>query len=87
MKLVPCPLNGPRPMEEFVYGGEVRTAPEPDAADDASWARHVYHRQGVPATRQEWWYHQPSGYWFIALRDTASGEFLDAFDAIRGPTP
>ncbi|MEY2854751.1 MAG: Sarcosine oxidase, delta subunit family, partial [Pseudomonadota bacterium] len=24
MKLIPCPLNGLRPVDEFVYGGEVR---------------------------------------------------------------
>ena len=53
--------------------------------DDAAWARHLYDRQGVPATRREWWYHQPSGYWFIAVRDTLSGEFLDAFDASKEP--
>ncbi len=86
MKLVPCPLNGPRPMEEFAYGGEVRLAPDA-AVDDAAWARHVYHRQGVPATRREWWYHVPSGYWFIAVRDTLSGEFVEAFDPLKGPAP
>jgi sarcosine oxidase subunit delta len=80
MKLVPCPLNGPRPMEEFVYGGELREPPAPDV-DDAAWGRHVYERQGVPATRREWWYHLPSGYWFIAVRDTLNGEFLDSYAA------
>ena len=84
MKLVPCPLNGPRPLEEFVYGGEVRTAPD-GAVDDAAWGRYVYGRQGVAATRREWWYHSPSGYWFIAVRDTLSGEFLESFDAAKGP--
>ncbi len=54
-----------------------------DDADDAAWGRHVFNRQGVPATRREWWYHQPSGYWFIAVRDTANGEFLETFDAGR----
>ena len=83
MKLVPCPLNGPRPLEEFIYGGEVRERSAPEALDDAGWGRYLYERQGVPATRREWWYHQPSGYWFIAVRDTLSGEFLDSFDARR----
>jgi sarcosine oxidase, subunit delta len=83
MKLVPCPLNGLRPMEEFVYGGELRRAPAPLPDDDAAWARHVYDRQGVPATRREWWYHQPSGFWFIAMRDTLSGEFLETYSATQ----
>ena len=83
MKLVPCPLNGPRPMEEFVYGGEVRATPDEASVDDAAWGRHVYGRQGVPATRREWWYHLPSGYWFIAERNTLSGEFVATFDAAK----
>jgi sarcosine oxidase subunit delta len=49
--------------------------------DDAVWARHVYNRLGVPGQRREWWYHQPSGYWFIAERDTLTGEFLRSYDA------
>jgi len=85
MKLVPCPLNGPRPMEEFVYGGELRAAADPAGADDAAWGRHVFNRQGVPATRREWWYHAPSGYWFVAVRDTATGEFIETFDAREPP--
>jgi sarcosine oxidase subunit delta len=81
MKLVPCPLNGPRPLEEFLYGGEWRATPSPLPMDDAAWARHVYDRLGIPAARREWWYHLPSGYWFIAERDTLSGEFLRTYDA------
>jgi sarcosine oxidase subunit delta len=84
MKLVPCPLNGPRPLEEFVYGGEVRAAIDETSVDDAAWGRHVHARQGVPATRREWWYHLPSGYWFIAERDTLSGEFIATVDAAKG---
>lgn len=78
MKLVPCPLNGPRPMEEFHYGGEVREL-DPEVPD-AAWARQVFERLGVPGVRFEWWYHQPSGHWFVAERDTATGEFLRTLD-------
>ncbi|MCW5622970.1 MAG: sarcosine oxidase subunit delta, partial [Burkholderiales bacterium] len=53
MKLMPCPINGPRPVSEFVYGGEVREMPDPAACDDAAWARHVFHRSGVPGVKQE----------------------------------
>lgn len=74
-------------MEEFVYGGEVRAPTAVAADDDAAWARQVFDRQGVPAIRREWWYHQPSGYWFIAVRDTASGEFLRCLDAAAGIAP
>ena len=34
--------------------------------------------------KREWWCHTPSGYWFIAERDTARDEILD--DLRRGRT-
>jgi sarcosine oxidase subunit delta len=79
MKLIPCPLNGLRPADEFVYGGEVRVAPDPAKAGDAEWARYVFHRSGVPGIKKEWWCHTPSGYWFIAERDTLRDEFLASY--------
>jgi sarcosine oxidase subunit delta len=83
MKLIPCPLNGPRPADEFVYGGEVRPMPDPAAVDDAAWARHVFHRSGVPGMKREWWCHMPSGYWFVAERDTSTDEFVASYPASR----
>jgi sarcosine oxidase subunit delta len=81
MKLIPCPLNGPRPADEFVYGGEVRAMPDPAACGDADWARYVFHRSGAPGIKQEWWCHTPSGYWFIAERDTLNDEFVTSYPA------
>ncbi len=78
MKLIPCPLNGLRPADEFIYAGEVRPMPDSHCTD-ADWARHVFHRSGVPGIKQEWWCHTPSGYWFIAERDTTSDEILSSF--------
>lgn len=69
MKLMPCPINGPRPVSEFVYGGEVREMPDPDTVTDAQWADYVFNRSGIPGVKKEWWYHGPSGTWFIAERD------------------
>ncbi len=83
MKLIPCPLNGPRPADEFVYGGEVRPMPDLAASNDAAWARHVFHRSGVPGMKREWWCHAPSGYWFIAERDTSTDEFVASYPAAR----
>lgn len=76
MKLMTCPVNGPRSISEFAYGGELRPMPDPVAATDAAWADYVFHRSGVPGMKLEWWCHTPSGVWFIAERDTAC-------DAIR----
>jgi sarcosine oxidase, subunit delta len=85
MKLIPCPLNGLRPADEFIYGGEVRVAPDARAASDAEWARHVFHRSGVPGVKKEWWCHTPSGYWFIAERDTLRDEFVASYPASQLP--
>jgi sarcosine oxidase, subunit delta len=85
MKLLTCPLNGPRPLLEFVCGGEVRDMPVDvggtRACSDAEWIRYLLNRNSVPRVKREWWCHTPSGYWFIAERDTARDEFLRTYDA------
>lgn len=79
MKLMPCPINGPRPISEFVYGGEVREMPDPDAVSDAQWADYVFNRSGIPGVKKEWWYHGPSGTWFIAERDVGRDVILRTY--------
>lgn len=70
MKLLTCPINGTRPLSEFIFGGEYRTAPDQNTCSDAEWAAYVHNRQGAPGDKKEWWYHSPSGTWFIAERNT-----------------
>ena len=72
MKLMTCPINGPRAISEFAYGGEVRSMPDPQEAGDARWADYVFNRNSLPAVKAEWWCHTPSGVWFIVERDTAT---------------
>jgi len=79
MKIIHCPVNGPRPLQEFAYGGEFRPMPDPDQATDAQWAAYVYHRNGVPGIKREWWYHLASGVWFIAERDTLKDQFIRTY--------
>ena len=79
MKLIPCPLNGPRNITEFAYGGEVRAAPA--EADDEHWADYVWSRENRAGTVREWWCHLPSGYWFIAERDTVLDEIVRTYPA------
>jgi sarcosine oxidase, subunit delta len=69
MKLMNCPVNGLRPVSEFVCWGEQRTAPPEDCSDEA-WADHVFNRNGAPGVKTEWWCHTPSNTWFLARRDT-----------------
>jgi sarcosine oxidase subunit delta len=70
MKLLTCPINGTRPLSEFIFGGEYRAAPNQNTCSDAEWAAYVHNRQGAPNDKKEWWYHAPSGTWFIAERNT-----------------
>lgn len=79
MKLLTCPINGPRPLSEFLFGGELRPAPDPSIVTDQQWADYVFNRQGEPGVRKEWWYHLASGTWFIAERDNQKDEVLRTY--------
>ena len=74
MKLMKCPINGVRPIQEFFYWGECRDMPDPDKATDVEWADYVFNRNGAPGVKKEWWCHLASGVWFIAERDTQADE-------------
>ncbi len=79
MKLLRCPINGLRPLQEFSYGGEVRESPDPASAADKQWAHYVFNREGEPGVKREWWYHIASGTWFIAERDNVKDIFLKTY--------
>jgi sarcosine oxidase, subunit delta len=79
MKIMTCPINGPRAVTEFTYWGEVRPMPDPASVSDAQWADYVFNRHGAPGVKKEWWCHTPSNTWFIAERDTARDEVLRTY--------
>jgi sarcosine oxidase, subunit delta len=79
MKIMTCPVNGPRPVVEFAYAGELREMPNPDEASDAQWADYVFNRNGAGGIKREWWCHTPSGVWFIAVRDTVNDQVLQTY--------
>ena len=79
MKLMTCPINGARPVSEFIYGGEVRPMPNPQTADDAMWADYVFNRNGAAGVKQEWWCHMPSNTWFLVDRNTVTDEILRTY--------
>lgn len=81
MKILVCPLNGPRPVSEFAYGGEVRRMPDPDRCSDREWSDYVFNRSGSPGIKYEWWCHIASGFWFIAQRDTARDVVIATYPA------
>ena len=79
MKLMPCPVNGLRPVQEFAFGGEYRQMPDPAQVTDEQWADYVFNRDGEPAVKKEWWYHLSSGVWFIAERDNQSDRIVRTY--------
>ena len=74
MKIMVCPLNGPRNIEEFHCRGEVKIMPDPSTVTDEQWAEYLFMEANPAGRIREWWLHVPSSTWFIAERDTVSGE-------------
>lgn len=81
MKIMICPLNGPRNISEFSYGGEVRDMPDQNSCSDEEWADYVFNKDNQISIVREWWMHTPSSYWFIAERHTASDDIIRSYDA------
>lgn len=79
MKLMRCPINGMRPLQEFTYGGEFRPMPDPNTCDDRTWSDYVFNRNGDPGVKREWWYHDASGTWFIAERNTLTDDIISTY--------
>ena len=81
MKIMNCPLNGPRNILEFVWGGEVKAMPDPAKCSDAEWAEYTFLENNTAGIVREWWCHVPSSYWFIAERNTVTDEILKTYPA------
>ena len=81
MKIMHCPLNGPRNISEFVCGGEVTVPPDPNRSSDAEWADYVFMPDNPAGVVREWWFHAATAYWFIAERDTRTDEILKTYPA------
>ena len=79
MKILTCPMNGPRNIDEFQSLGPVREGPAPDALTDAEWARHLFRADNRRGVVTEWWRHVPSNVFFLAERDIVTNEILRTF--------
>lgn len=80
MKVMTCPLNGPRNISEFTYGGEFKQMPDPQTCTDTEWADYVFNSEDSLGVVREWWMHNPSSYCFLAERHTGSDEILRTLD-------
>lgn len=77
MKILKCPLNGPRNISEFVWGGEMKPMPDPATANDAEWTEYLFLEENLAGEITEWWLHAPTNYWFIARRNTITDEIIE----------
>lgn len=79
MKIMTCPLNGPRNIAEFVCGREVKEMPDPATCSDETWAAHLFLEDNIAGEVTEWWMHVPTSYWFIVRRNTITEEILQTY--------
>ncbi len=89
MKIMTCPMNGPRNISEFVWGGDVKRDPG-QACTDGDWADHLFLEDNAAGEVDEWWLHAPSNTWFIARRNTVTDAILwtrTLDDYFRGAAP
>jgi sarcosine oxidase, subunit delta len=77
MRILNCPLNGPRNISEFVCFGEVKEQPDPQTSSDEDWTAYLFLEQNVAGVADEWWLHAPTNYWFIVRRNTVTDEVLE----------
>lgn len=81
MKIIACPLNGPRNINEFTCFGPVHWVADEQALSDAEWCRYLFYLDNRAGVIREWWRHNSSNYFFIAERNTVTDEILRTFGA------
>ncbi|MGX1741179.1 sarcosine oxidase subunit delta [Bosea sp. NPDC055353] len=81
MKIMNCPMNGPRNISEFACFGPVHAPLDVDAASDAEWSHYLFHHENKAGVIREWWRHTPSNYFFIAERHTVTDEIVATYSA------
>lgn len=76
MKIMICPVNGPRNISEFVWAGDVKSEPPADAPD-VEFTTYLFLEENTAGVVHEWWVHAPTNTWFIAKRNTITDEVLE----------
>lgn len=79
MKIMNCPLNGPRNISEFICFGEVIDLPNPNDLSDEQWADFMWMSNNTAGVVREWWCHTATSYWFIAERNTITDEIIKTY--------
>lgn len=73
MKILTCPLNGPRNITEFQYLGPVREEPAEEASQLIA---RIFFPPNPAGVLVEWWRHTTSNTLFLAERNTLTDEVL-----------
>jgi sarcosine oxidase, subunit delta len=79
MLLLPCPWCGPRPENEFRYGGQagLKRPVDPAAVDDGNWAAYLWVRDNPKGRHTERWRHlHGCGRFFNVVRDTVTDRII-----------
>jgi sarcosine oxidase, subunit delta len=82
MLLIACPWCGPRPENEFRYGGEAHIARprEPGSSNDEEWGEFLYMRGNPKGVHYERWRHiHGCGRFFNCMRDTVGDRILATY--------
>ena len=88
MKILTCPMNGPRNINEFQSFGPVRDHLDPDTTSDADWSRGLFRAENRRGVVVEWWRHVPSNLFFLAERDIVSNVIVRTYlPTARDETP
>ena len=88
MLLIPCPWCGPRPENEFRYGGQAHvTRPaDPAAVDDVAWGAYLYLRDNPKGRHTERWRHlHGCGRFFNCVRETVNDRIAATYKPGEAP--
>ena len=76
MKLLTCPVNGPRNITEFQYLGPVRSA---HADQPGQLIEALFFAENPLGVLKEWWRHTPSNTVFTAERHTVTDQIMATY--------
>ena len=82
MLLISCPYCGPRPENEFRYGGEAHIVRprQPADLDDDAWMNFLFMRANPKGIHYERWRHfNGCARFFNCVRDTVSDRILATY--------
>ena len=76
MKILTCPVNGPRNIAEFQYLGPVRAA---SAEEPGELIEALFYAENPLGVMREWWRHTPSNTILIAERHTVTDQIVATY--------